>query len=100
MRELQEEEKEHEQPEGASSPGEDNANGKAYNKSSSFFDNISCESKERLEAGGGKPRTSYAEQRRLDTETFGSISVNDRRCVLSHLLLASSSGADLSSGVY
>lgn len=45
----------------------------AYNKSVSFFDNISCES---LERGPDKdkataPRQTYAEQRKLDAETFG-----------------------------
>jgi protein LSM14 len=45
----------------------------AYNRSVSFFDNISCES---LERGSDKdkaavPRQTYAEQRKLDAETFG-----------------------------
>jgi hypothetical protein len=42
----------------------------AYNKSVSFFDNISCES---LDRGNekDKQRQTYAEQRKLDAETFG-----------------------------
>jgi len=49
----------------------------AYDKTISFFDNISCEAKERL-ISGKPPRTSFAEQRRLDAETFGQLSLHDR----------------------
>jgi len=48
----------------------------AYDKTK-FFDNISCEAKERL-ISGKPPRTSFAEQRRLDAETFGQLSLHDR----------------------
>lgn len=49
----------------------------AYDKKSSFFDNISCEASEKQQAKG--PRHSTADQRRLDAETFGQLSINDRR---------------------
>jgi len=45
----------------------------AYNKDSSFFDNISCEATDRKD-GKDKARSSMAEQRRLDAETFGQLS--------------------------
>lgn len=45
---------------------------------SSFFDSISCEATDRLKEGKDKQRASMAEQRKLDTETFGS-SQTDRR---------------------
>jgi protein LSM14 len=53
--------------------GQDDIKTGAYNKTASFFDNISCES---LERGSDKdrsagPRQTYAEQRKLDAETFG-----------------------------
>jgi len=50
----------------------------AYNKESSFFDNISCEATDRKD-GKDKVRSSLAEQRRIDAETFGQLSVNNRR---------------------
>lgn len=44
---------------------------KAYDKSSSFFDSISCEATETKD----KPsRQLMAEQRKIDSETFGSFS--------------------------
>lgn len=45
---------------------------------SSFFDAISCEATDRLKEGKDKQRASLAEQRKLDTETFGT-SQTDRR---------------------
>ncbi|KFA79021.1 hypothetical protein S40288_00586 [Stachybotrys chartarum IBT 40288] len=50
----------------------------AYNKSRSFFDNISSESKERLENGGQKPggREWRGEEQRKNMETFGQGSVD------------------------
>jgi protein LSM14 len=48
------------------------ANPTAYNKTLSFFDNISCEALERsAEKDRQHPRQSYAEQRKIDAETFG-----------------------------
>lgn len=43
-----------------------------YNKTKSFFDNISCEATERLK-GGNRP--SWREERALNSETFGAPSV-------------------------
>lgn len=43
-----------------------------YNKTRSFFDNISCEATERLK-GGNRP--SWREERALNSETFGAPSV-------------------------
>jgi len=55
---------------------------KSYNKSESFFDKISCDALDRLneqqEGDGGRSRR-YQEQRRLDGETFGKLSLNDNR---------------------
>lgn len=50
----------------------------AYNKSRSFFDNISSESKERAENGGQKPggREWRGEEQRKNIETFGQGSVD------------------------
>jgi protein LSM14 len=42
----------------------------AYNKDSSFFDNISCEATDRKD-GKEKVRATMSEQRRIDAETFG-----------------------------
>jgi len=49
-----------------------------YNKSSSFFDNISCESKDRAEEQGKKfdRRAKQYEERKLNMETFGQATVN------------------------
>lgn len=49
----------------------------AYNKESSFFDNISCEATDRKD-GKDRIRSSLAEQRRIDAETFGQVSLNRR----------------------
>jgi protein LSM14 len=50
----------------------------AYNKSRSFFDNISSESRERAENGGQKPggREWRGEEQRKNMETFGQGSVD------------------------
>ncbi|KAK0389895.1 hypothetical protein NLU13_3468 [Sarocladium strictum] len=50
----------------------------AYNKSSSFFDNISSEARERAENGGQKPggREWRGEEQRKNMETFGQGSVD------------------------
>eukprot|EP00005_Dracoamoeba_jomungandri_P006056 CAMPEP_0174261764 /NCGR_PEP_ID=MMETSP0439-20130205/12099_1 /TAXON_ID=0 /ORGANISM="Stereomyxa ramosa, Strain Chinc5" /LENGTH=439 /DNA_ID=CAMNT_0015346319 /DNA_START=15 /DNA_END=1334 /DNA_ORIENTATION=- len=52
---------------------------KSYDKSSSFFDNLSCEATDRLQQTGYRRRESYANQRRLNVETFGQLSLNDQR---------------------
>ncbi|KAH8677891.1 Scd6-like Sm domain-containing protein [Xylariales sp. PMI_506] len=50
----------------------------AYNKTKSFFDNISSESRERAESGGQKPggREWRGEEQRKNMETFGQGSVD------------------------
>jgi len=45
---------------------------------SSFFDSISCEATDRMKEGRDKQRATLSEQRKLDTETFGT-SQTDRR---------------------
>ncbi|ORZ18622.1 Scd6-like Sm domain-domain-containing protein [Absidia repens] len=52
-----------------------------YNKSKSFFDNISCESKERQDQQDGSfdRRGKFQEERRLNLETFGQASVDQSR---------------------
>ncbi|KAK6845493.1 hypothetical protein PG995_015603 [Apiospora arundinis] len=57
---------------------EDPAQPQAYNKTRSFFDNISSESKERSESGGQKPggREWRGEEQRKNMETFGQGSVD------------------------
>ncbi|KAI8880805.1 hypothetical protein K501DRAFT_324809 [Backusella circina FSU 941] len=52
-----------------------------YNKTSSFFDNISCESKERNEQRQvSEPRRShFQEERKLNMETFGQATVDQSR---------------------
>jgi protein LSM14 len=50
----------------------------AYNKTSSFFDSISCDAIDRLE-GKNNGRMRAAEERKLNTETFGAVSLNDNR---------------------
>ncbi|CAH0473852.1 unnamed protein product [Peronospora belbahrii] len=47
-----------------------------YQKSS-FFDTISCDALDRLE--GQRARMSGAEERKLNTETFGAVGLNNRR---------------------
>ncbi|KAJ3162054.1 Protein LSM14 A [Geranomyces michiganensis] len=51
-----------------------------YQKSS-FFDNISCESKDRAESGDGRGtrRVRQFEERRLNLETFGQMGVDNGR---------------------
>ncbi|KAL1864838.1 hypothetical protein VTK73DRAFT_5618 [Phialemonium thermophilum] len=50
----------------------------AYNKSKSFFDNISSEAKDRAESGGQKPggREWRGEEQRKNIETFGQGSID------------------------
>ncbi|KAL3421301.1 hypothetical protein PVAG01_07746 [Phlyctema vagabunda] len=50
-----------------------------YNKSTSFFDNISSESKDRAEASGGRPggREWRGEEQKKNLETFGQGSVDN-----------------------
>ncbi|RLN51697.1 hypothetical protein BBJ29_004511, partial [Phytophthora kernoviae] len=48
----------------------------SYQKSS-FFDTISCDALDRLE--GQRARMSGAEERKLNTETFGAVGLNNRR---------------------
>ncbi|KAI9913956.1 hypothetical protein PsorP6_006402 [Peronosclerospora sorghi] len=48
----------------------------SYHKSS-FFDTISCDALDRLE--GQRTRMSGAEERKLNTETFGAVGLNNRR---------------------
>jgi protein LSM14 len=54
-----------------------------YNKTRSFFDNISCEAKERSEQGNNKygdnRRSKFHEERKLNVETFGQASVDQGR---------------------
>jgi len=51
-----------------------------YNKTSSFFDNLSCETLERqADREERRPRQSFQEQRKLDAETFGTANVRDGR---------------------
>uniref|UniRef100_A0A061QV24 Protein binding n=1 Tax=Tetraselmis sp. GSL018 TaxID=582737 RepID=A0A061QV24_9CHLO len=61
---------------------------KAYNKDD-FFDSMSCEALERLainesEDNGRRGRMNYAEQRRIDMETFGGAGAQFRRPVNQH----------------
>ncbi|KAI8339601.1 Scd6-like Sm domain-containing protein [Chlamydoabsidia padenii] len=52
-----------------------------YNKSKSFFDDISCESKERQDQEGNiiDRRGKFQEERKLNLETFGQASVDQSR---------------------
>ncbi|KAI8082695.1 Scd6-like Sm domain-containing protein [Halteromyces radiatus] len=51
-----------------------------YDKSKSFFDNISCESKERQDQDGSVDRRGkFHEERKLNMETFGQASVDQSR---------------------
>lgn len=59
-----------------------------YDRSKSFFDNISCETKERLEQQGPdgrrglsvtERRQKQSEERRLNLETFGQVSIDGGR---------------------
>jgi protein LSM14 len=58
--------------------GQDEEKEPAYNKQSSFFDSISCDAIDRLE-GKNNGRMRAAEERKLNTETFGAVSLNDNR---------------------
>ncbi|KAI8071058.1 Scd6-like Sm domain-containing protein [Gongronella butleri] len=50
-----------------------------YDKSKSFFDNISCESKERLEQDPSVDRRGkFHQERKLNMETFGQATVDQR----------------------
>lgn len=53
--------------------------GSGYNKSTSFFDNISSESKDRAEANGARPggREWRGKEQALNVETFGQGSVDN-----------------------
>lgn len=61
------------------SPDEAEAPLPGYNKSTSFFDNISSESKDRMEGGGGRPggREWRGEEQKKNVETFGQGSVDN-----------------------
>ncbi|KAJ3102293.1 hypothetical protein HDU97_000650 [Phlyctochytrium planicorne] len=48
-----------------------------YDKTSSFFDNISCEARDRAE--GERRRVRQNEERRLNMETFGQVSIDGQR---------------------
>ena len=48
----------------------------SYQKSS-FFDTISCDALDRLEGNSG--RMKAYEERKLNTETFGAVGLNNRR---------------------
>ncbi|KAI8337924.1 Scd6-like Sm domain-containing protein [Chlamydoabsidia padenii] len=51
-----------------------------YDKSKSFFDNISCESKERQDQDGNiNRRGKFHEERKLNVETFGQASIDYSR---------------------
>ncbi|CAG8598104.1 15543_t:CDS:2 [Dentiscutata erythropus] len=58
-----------------------------YDKAKSFFDNISCETKERMEQQGpdgrglsvAERRQKQSEERRLNLETFGQVSIDGGR---------------------
>ncbi|GBC04162.1 hypothetical protein RclHR1_05540015 [Rhizophagus clarus] len=59
-----------------------------YDRNKSFFDNISCETKERLEQQGpdgrrglsvAERRQKQSEERRLNLETFGQVSIDGGR---------------------
>ncbi|KAI8854415.1 FDF domain-containing protein [Chytridium lagenaria] len=48
-----------------------------YDKTSSFFDNISCEARDKAE--GERRRVRQNEERRLNMETFGQVSIDGYR---------------------
>jgi len=68
-----------ETPPDATSPTESAVQTSGYNKSTSFFDNISSEAKERLEGGGNRPggREWRGEEQKKNLETFGQGSVDN-----------------------
>lgn len=63
----------------SSSPTEPETLAPGYNKTKSFFDDISSESKERAEGGGGRPggREWRGEEQKKNVETFGQGSVDN-----------------------
>ncbi|KAI6716756.1 hypothetical protein JHW43_000708 [Diplocarpon mali] len=68
-----------ETPSSVSSPIEQSVPAGGYNKASSFFDNISSESKDRLEASSTRPggREWRGEEQKKNVETFGQGSVDN-----------------------
>jgi protein LSM14 len=68
-----------ETPPDATSPTESAVLTSGYNKSASFFDNISSEAKERMEGGGNRPggREWRGEEQKKNLETFGQGSVDN-----------------------
>ncbi|KNC96681.1 uncharacterized protein SPPG_07894 [Spizellomyces punctatus DAOM BR117] len=59
---------------------EEDEEGAGFYQKSSFFDNISCESKDRAEGDGrGNRRARQYEERRLNMETFGQTGVDSGR---------------------
>ncbi|KAH8791294.1 Scd6-like Sm domain-containing protein [Hyaloscypha sp. PMI_1271] len=68
-----------ENPPDATSPTESAVQTSGYNKSTSFFDNISSEAKERMEGGGNRPggREWRGEEQKKNLETFGQGSVDN-----------------------
>ncbi|KAI9209773.1 Scd6-like Sm domain-containing protein [Polychytrium aggregatum] len=59
--------------------GEEDHDSSAYNKSKSFFDNISCEARDRAEGEKTSRRARQYEERRLNLETFGQISIDGNK---------------------
>lgn len=53
---------------GEQEPDEDHEGGNGYDKTKSFFDNISCEAQTDRK---GKPRVDWRQERKLNSETFG-----------------------------
>ena len=51
----------------------------SYDKTSSFFDNISSDLKDRSESQGHRSRMTHREEKKLNTETFGAIALSDNR---------------------
>ncbi len=68
-----------ETPPAVVSPTEPDVPVGGYNKSTSFFDNISSESKDRMESSGGRPggREWRGEEQKKNVETFGQGSVDN-----------------------
>ncbi|KAJ3185653.1 hypothetical protein HDU87_000277 [Geranomyces variabilis] len=70
----------HDEDDGNAHAHADEHEQEVYQKSS-FFDNISCESKDRAESGDGRGtrRVRQFEERRLNLETFGQMGVDNGR---------------------
>jgi protein LSM14 len=68
-----------ENPSSVSSPSESAVTTSGYNKSASFFDNISSEAKERTEGSSNRPggREWRGEEQKKNLETFGQGSVDN-----------------------